>query len=50
MALSELHEGSKDMEYQGILNFGLVAMQVPTALHKCREIGDDVKSLEQWLD
>lgn len=23
-------------------------MQVPTALHKCRMIGDDVKALEIW--
>ena len=48
LALGELKAGTKDLQYQAYVNFALVAAEVPTALHKCRMIGDDVKALEQW--
>ena len=47
-ALSELHKDGWDDTAQAILEFGIVALQIPQALHTCASIGDDVKAFEQW--
>jgi hypothetical protein len=40
--------GGKLDEGQAYLEYGIVVMQIPIALHSCLDIGDDVKSIENW--
>jgi len=47
-ALSELHKGGWDNITQAILEFGIVALQIPQALHTCEGMGDDIAALADW--
>ena len=49
VALSDLSKPGKDWEIQGIIQFGLVGLQIPMALHGCIRIGDDVAAIEKWI-
>lgn len=41
-------EGGKFDTGEAYLEYGIVVMQIPVALHSCLGIGDDVKSIENW--
>lgn len=47
-ALSELKGNGWDPTVQAILEFGIVALQIPQALHNCRNMGDDLLAIEEW--
>lgn len=47
-ALDDFHHGGWDWITQGILNLGLMALQVPIELNTCESMGDDLKAIEQW--
>ena len=47
-ALSKIHAHGWDNLTQAILEFGIVALQIPQALHTCEGMGDDLKAIEQW--
>merc|ERR1712183_144273 len=49
-ALSELHGTGWDAEVQAILEFGIVALQIPQALHNCRSMGDDLHAIKEWAE
>jgi hypothetical protein len=47
-ALAELAKGGWDNEVQAILEFGIVVLQVPQALHTCENMGDDLAAIGEW--
>jgi len=47
-ALSELHKDGWDPLVQAILEFGIVALQIPQALHACQNMGDDLAAIKEW--
>jgi hypothetical protein len=47
-ALSELSKGGWDNEVQAILEFGIVVLQIPQALHTCENMGDDLAAIGEW--
>merc|ERR1712048_1183123 len=47
-ALGELGQDGWDPTVQAILEFGIVALQIPQALHNCRNMGDDLAAIEEW--
>ena len=47
-ALDELSKGGWDNELQAILEFGIVVLQVPQALHTCENMGDDLAAFGEW--
>ena len=47
-ALAELAKGGWDNETQAILEFGIVALQIPQALHTCENMGDDLAAFSEW--
>lgn len=47
-ALSKIHAHGWDNLTQAILEFGIVALQIPQALHTCEGMGDDLKAIEEW--
>jgi hypothetical protein len=46
--VSDLHHGGWDFEIQGILEFGLAALNVPIAIKTCDQMGPDVAAIESW--
>ena len=46
--IAELKAGGWDNEVQGILEFALVALQIPQALNTCENMGDDIAAIEAW--
>jgi len=47
-ALAELAKGGWDNEVQAILEFGIVVLQIPQALHTCKNMGDDLAAIGDW--
>merc|ERR1712166_625215 len=47
-ALSELHKDGWDSEVQAILEFGIVALQIPESLKNCKNMGDDLAAIKEW--
>lgn len=47
-ALSELALDGWDPTVQAILEFGIVALQIPQALHNCKNMGDDLAAIKEW--
>lgn len=40
--------GGWDNIAQGVLYFGIAALQIPQAISTCENTGDDVAAIEQW--
>lgn len=47
-ALSEIKADGWDPTVQAILEFGIVALQIPQALKTCKGMGDDLQAIEEW--
>jgi hypothetical protein len=47
-SIAELKTGGLDADLQAVLNFGLVALQVPNALQTCMNTKDDMAALKEW--
>ena len=48
IGIQDLHHGGLDWEIQGILEFGLAALNLPIALKTCRGMGPDIQAIESW--
>lgn len=46
--MEDLHHGGADWETQGIINFGIAALNIPVMLKGCAGMGDDLKAIEDW--
>ena len=46
--ISRIHQGGWDNDVQAAFEFGLVALQVPQALHTCESMGDDLSAIKSW--
>ena len=40
--------GGWDSELQGILELGIIILQLPQVLHDCQNIGDDLAAIKEW--
>lgn len=47
-ALNELSQDGWDPTVQAILEFGIVILQIPQALHSCKNMGDDLAAIKEW--
>jgi len=47
-AAEYMAEDGKLESGEAYLEYGIVVMQIPIALHSCLGIGDDLKSIENW--
>jgi len=47
-ALAEVTQDGWDHMVQGILEFGIVVLQIPQALHSCKNMGDDLTAIKEW--
>jgi hypothetical protein len=48
MALADIKEDGWDPTVQAILEFGIVALQIPQVLKTCKGMGDDLNAIEEW--
>jgi hypothetical protein len=46
--IAYIKKGGWDYDVQAGLEFGLVALQIPQALHTCEGMGDDIAAIESW--
>jgi hypothetical protein len=46
--INDIKKGGWDNDTQAALNFALVALQLPQALHTCESMGDDIAAIESW--
>ena len=46
--ISRIHQGGWDNDVQAAFEFGLVALQVPQALHTCEAMTDDLAAIKSW--
>jgi len=47
-AIADIEKGGWDNDLQAALEFGIVALQIPQALHTCEGMTDDIKAIEAW--
>jgi hypothetical protein len=47
-ALGEISQDGWDPTVQAILEFGIVILQIPQALHNCKNMGDDLAAINEW--
>ena len=49
-AIKDIREGGLEYDLDAVFQFGLMAMQVPSALKTCESMGDDLAAIKQWAD
>ena len=47
-AIKDFEHGGKDWEIQAGLQLGIVALQIPKVLKKCKNMQDDIAAIEKW--
>jgi len=46
--IADFEKGGWDNILQGVLQFGLMGLQIPQELHTCESMDDDVAAIESW--
>ena len=46
--IADFKKGGWDNITQGILQLGLVGLQIPQALHTCENMDEDVAAIKEW--
>jgi hypothetical protein len=46
--IADIQHGGKDADMQAVLEFALVALQIPQALHTCEATKEDLAALKNW--
>ena len=46
--IADFEKGGWDYILQGVLQFGLMALQIPQELHTCESMNEDIAAIESW--
>ena len=46
--IKDLKHGGWDSDAQAVLQFALVLLQVPEALHTCKNMHEDIAAIKEW--
>ena len=46
--IADIKKGGWENDLQGIIEFGLVALQIPQSLHTCESMDEDIAAIESW--
>ena len=46
--IADFKRGGMKADINGIVELGFVAAQIPSTLHKCKSMGDDISAIESW--
>jgi len=47
-AIQEFQKNTTDDLIQGILEIGIIGLQIPQTLKKCKNMGDDIDAIKEW--